>query len=137
MPYTVVRSFTKAEDQNWYGIYYNVEKSLNPTSDPRDAQFHNLSDIKSMSRQVTQTAKSNSEYIGSERVYENDNLLLIKYYFDTLEKAVEFKEYFSTQNTAGRLLSETAKEKQQQNILPSYTVNSYILDPDGNPVTSN
>jgi hypothetical protein len=138
MAYTVVRRFTKTNEQDWSGIYYNVSKSLDPTPDIRDQQFNSFSDIKDKSREFTQDTQTNFSYLGSKRVFESDNILEVKYYFETLEDAVSFTNTFKTGNTVIRALGAIVKEKQDQNVIPRYdSVIMKILDGNDNVIPPN
>ena len=135
MPHKVIRRYMKTPEQDWSGIYYNVSKSMNQTADPRDAQFNTDSDLKLRSRALTEETRSNfSNYIGSERVYENEHCLAIKYYFNSLEDAKSFFLSFQLANTAAKAIVELHEEKHKQNIWPSYTIQTSILDDDDNVV---
>lgn len=133
MAYKVIRKFQKLEQDTWGGITFNVQKALNTTPDPRDSQFNQFVEIRDAAKEFAAEIRTTIPgYVGSDREFENDNVLNIIFYFNDAESAITFRNTFYTSNTAVKRFGDIIKEKQELGVFPVYTVTTTVLDESGN-----
>lgn len=80
-------TITKTDSQDWSSLYINVEKSLSSTPDPRDNCAGDINLHKTQLKAFSPRTISANGYIGWDREYQSNNVLVITYKFDTPENA--------------------------------------------------
>jgi hypothetical protein len=135
MSYKVVKTFEKTDSQDWSGVYYAVDHSLDPTPDSRDATLSSyISDLKDKATNSNQQTKSIDGYIGNRRVFQSNNVLKIIHEFETQESAMAyFYMPVASSNPVKDYVSDV-DSKKTNNQLPSYKVMHTVEDHDGNVV---
>jgi len=104
MSVKLTQTFIKTSDQDWSGVFLNISTARSPITDTRDSSSL-PNDTKLVLKQEKTFLEFSDGYEGWDREYIGNDKLIIYYYFDTFDNALNyFTERRKSSNTVSSKL---------------------------------